>query len=485
MATLDSILQSIAAGRGEQIYLVTGDLVLAEPQATKIAQALAEKNGCAVDVHRRPSSLGPVLIDLRTYGLFASAKAVLVTDSAILADRNAVAELIDQAGEALPLSDPDAELGNAGREAASRLLQALHVFGIDPRAAPPDEVLDSLPKWAYQGGKPYRKKKPRGRPVKEVKPLREGLAVLLEVGLRDGLQGYAASDLAELGELAHGGLPEGHTLVLAETSAAKDHPLVLDLEKRGALLTLAKVEAGRGGSWEGLRPLVEELTKETGTGIANNALSELAKRTLKQTGDWKNKGVDAASTSRFAGEYRKLAGLTGGQGQITREQVLRAVEDRGEEDVWQIFDALGAGRGGEALARYRRFLAASDDVMGTRLQFFGLLASFCRQLTAVAGIARLVGARPGERNYNRFKNSVAPKLQGELPGGIDNPIAKLHPFRLHRAYLAASIMQPRDELARLPWRVLETEMRIKGESSDPDTAVTWLIGHLAALAGSR
>lgn len=445
----------------------------------RLAAALAAKGGCEVERYRRPPQLASVLADLRTYSLFSSAKVVLVVDSAVLADRGAAADLIDQANEILPLADPDAELGHAEREGASRLLQALRVFGIDPVAGEPHEVVKGLPGWAFQGGGTYRKKRPNGRPAKEIKSLREGLGTLLAAALRTGLVGFAEGDLAEIGEILEGGLPEGHALVLAEHSVAADHPLVERLEWLGASLVVGRVEVGRGGEWEGIAPLAEQLARECGVTIARDALAELARRTLRQSGEWKSRGVDVESTARFAGEYRKLAGLVG-RGQITKQQVVESVEDRGEEDVWQILDALGNGRGGEALGRFQRLLAAADDAMMTRLSFFALLAAFCRQLTAVAGMAELIGVPTGERNYHRFKNQWAPALQGELPGGGKNPLAGLHPYRLHRAYLAASRM-PHDELVELPWLVLETEKRIKGDSSEADTAIAQLMARIVSF----
>ena len=211
--------------------------------------------------------------------------------------------------------------------------------------------------------------------------------------------------------------------------------------------------------------------------IARGAAEELARRTLRQSGGWGKRGVDAESTARFAGEYRKLAHQAGG-GKITRRMVAESVEDRGEEDVWQILDAIGGGRATEALARYRRYLAGADDAMSARLSFFGLLAGFCRHLTAVAGVARLRGVPSGVANYNQFKSRWAPRLTGELEDG-KNPLAGLHPFRLHRAYLAASRMD-RGVLERLPWLVLETEWRLKGESAEADVALADFMARLAS-----
>ncbi len=472
------MLEAVARGDVDPLYLVRGDLVVAEARAEKLAAALAERSGCAVETRRRPAGLGEVLQNLRTFSLFDTAKVVLVVDSAVFADRKAAAELIDQAERALPV---EGDLDGAGREGASRLLQALRVFGIDPAADAADAV-GSLPKWALEGGT-TRRKKHRKRTPKQVATLRDDLAELLEAARGAGLTGHAEGDQAELGEILTKGLPDGHALVLAETAVAADHPVVKALAEGGAFLDLGKVSAGRDGAWQGLKALTDQLAEETSVPIAADAAAELARRTLRQTGGWGKRDVDAESTARFAGEYRKLASLARGDGskgriRIRRRQVVETVDDRGEEDVWKILDAIGEGRGGEALARYQRLLAAADDAVSARLSFFGLLAGFCRNLTAVAGVARLRRVPAGLRNYNQFKSRWLPELQAELDEG-KNPLAGLHPFRLHRAYLAASRMD-RGLLARLPALVFETETQIKGESSEPDVAVAQLMSRLTA-----
>ena len=473
--TVDGLIKALDTASRQSVYLVSGDLVVAEPQARKLATALADLSGCEVTQQRRPAEMGSVLADLRTFSLFASAKVVLVVDSALLTDRAAAAELIDQAAEAVPLDDPE-QLSPKQRLAASRLMQALHVFAIDA-AEPPQRAVGKLPDWALKGGKKLRKKKPRGRSAKDVKQLTQDLTDLLQAAQSAGLQGFAEGDLAELGSILEKGLPEGHCLVLAESSVAADHPVVATLTQRGCHVDVGHVEAGKGGDWQGLAPLLAELEKETGSKIDSAAVQELARRTLRQTGEWKARRVDSGSTTRFAGEYRKLASLAQG-GKITRQMVEETVEDRGEEDVWKILDAIGNGRAGEALERFRRLMGAADDVMATRLSFFSLFAGFCRQLTAVAGMARQARVPAGVRNYNQFKSRWAGALQGEPPSGGKNPLKGLHPFRLHRAYLAASRVD-RTVLAELPWRVLQTEILVKGGSSDPDAAIAQLISLVA------
>ena len=477
-------------GQTSQVCLVHGDLVMAEPAARRVAEALARAAGlppAAVEIHRRPQSLSPLLQDLRTFSLFASGKVLLATASAVFADRGAAGELIDDAAEVVPLAPDGHALSSREREAASRLLQALHLFEIDPYAGEPERALSELPVWVLEGGKARKSK--RGK--KQVEELRGQLVGLLAAARQEGIQGTGEGDLAELSEVVRGGLPPGHVLVLAESAVAADHPLVKLLEERGAALGVGRVESDRG-SWQGLELLAGELERQTGVGIASDALTELARRTLRQESDKGGRttgGVEADSTARFAGEYRKLANLLEGRaegGRIDRKLVEQTVEDRGEEDVWQLLDAIAAGRGGEALDRLHRLLAAAEDPLAARLSFLSLLASFCRQLVAVRGMMRVARVPAGEGNYARFKTQHAPGLQSEIPTGGKNPLAGLHPFRLHRAYLAACRL-PEPFLARLPADLLETELQIKGESGEADVALARLVARLsqAALAGGR
>lgn len=479
--TLDDLLGAVAADAVLPVYLVEGDLVAAEPQAARLAEALAAKVGCPVRRYRRPPGLGTILADLRTYSLFDAAKVVLVVDSAIFADEKTAADLVDQAAEVLPLAEGrDADSDPAVREAASRLLQALHVFGVDPAAGPPAEVFEKLPKWAFQGGAAARQGRSGGRTAKQAKALRDDLAALLTAALGAGLKGFAEGDLAELGEIVASGLPPGHSLVLVEHAVAKEHPVRRRLERQGAVVVLAKVAAGRQrGDWQGLELVLAELERETGAAAEPAAVAELARRTLRQTGAFGSREVDAGSTSRFGAEYRKLASQAAG-GRITRQMVEQSVDDRGDQDVWQILDALGQGRGGDALAQLRRYLAAADDVLSARLVFFGTLARYCHQLVAVAGAVQLFDVPRGETYYKRFEQRWAPVLQGELPNGDANPLAGIKAFPLFRAYQTASRVPP-EALARLPWWVLETELRIKGDASDADAALTELMARLVGL----
>ena len=488
------LLDSVRGDGASQVFLLQGDLVLAEPAAAKVAEALAARHGGRVESHRRPLSLAPLLQDLRTFSLFGEAKVVLAVDTAAFADRSAAADLLDDAEDALPLAGGGDARSLSPRErlAASRLLQALKLFEIDAARGTAEEALAQLPGWTLEGGKSARRGRGgRARGKRQVEELRAGLATLLDAARREGIEGRSDSDLEELASAISSGLPSGHALVFAERDVAADHPLARLLAERGALAAVGDVEADRGG-WQGVDLLAAELEEQTGVAISAEAMAELARRTLRKPGERAPGGrageaprgsVTADSTARLAGEYRKLANLAGaggGDSRIDRRMVEESVEDRGEEDVWKLLDAIGGGHGGEAMDRLQRLLACADDPLAARLSFFSLLATFCRRLTAVRGMMKVARVPGGEANYNRFASRLAPALQGDLPGG-KNPLAGVNPFALHRAYLAASRM-PEEVLAGLPWEVLETELQLKGESGEADTALARLVVRLSSAA---
>ena len=91
---LEDLLAAVAAGTALPVYLVHGDLVVAEPQARRLAEALAARADCPVESHHRPATLGPILADLKNYSLFAAAKVVLAIDTAFLADTSDAAETL-------------------------------------------------------------------------------------------------------------------------------------------------------------------------------------------------------------------------------------------------------------------------------------------------------------------------------------------------------------------------------------------------------
>lgn len=439
-----------------------------------MAEALGKALGCAPQAVRRPDEIADVAADLRTFSLFADGKVVAVIESGVFADRATAATLFEEVRQQLPWSGGPDDLTGKARDAATRLLQVLRLFDLDPGALGFERAVAALPE-ALLAGKAARGGKGKG----DAEETRAALLPLLAAAVGSGLRGLGESAASLVADLVRDGLPERHALVLIESAVAEGHPVVEALTRREAVAFAGEISAGSRGGFEGLQALAGELERETGAGIERAALEALAKRTLRaEEGSFGGKGeIDPDSTARFAGEYRKLAALSGG-GSIRLAVVEQNTEDRGQEDVFQMLEAIGSGRAAEALTRLGRYLGSAEDPLAARLQFFGLLASFCRQLVAVRGIAAAARVPAGERDYNRWKLKWAGAMQGEIAGLAKNPLAGLHPFRLHKAYLAAGRLEAAT-LDSLPAKVLETERRLKGDSGDPDAALAALVLALA------
>lgn len=451
-----------------------GSRVLAEPAGLRLAEALGKALGSTPQIVRRPDEIADVAADLRTFSLFADGKVVAVVESGVFADRATAAALFEEVRRELPWSGGPEDLSGRARDAATRLLQVLRLFDVDPAVLGPERALAALPEALFSGKSTRGGGK--GKPGSE--EVRAGLVPLLAAAVGSGLRGLGESAESLVADLVRDGLPDRHALILIESAVAVGHPVVEALTRRESVAFAGEITAEKG-RFEGLQALAGELERETGAGIERAALEALAKRTLRseEANFGGKKEIDADSTARFAGEYRKLAALSGGAA-IRLALVEQNIEDRGQEDVFQILEAIGTGRAAEALVRLERHLGSAEDPLATRLMFFGLLASFCRQLVAIRGIAAAAGVPAGERDYGRFKARWAEKIQGEVPGLAKNPLAGLHAFRLHKSYLAAGRIPPAT-LDALPALVLETERGLKGDSGDPDAALAALVLALA------
>jgi len=447
-----------------QVHLIVGNLTLAEPKARQLAETLAK--GDPYTLARHKESLASVLDDLETFSLFGEAKVVIAFETALLADRSAASGLVDSALDD-PVVDPTSPLTSRQRWCATRLYSVLNLFAIDPFAGSASELIADLPDEILKGAS--------GRlGAARVAERREQLTRLLQAAREQEVAAHAEAVVERLATAMELGFPPGHHLILIESTVDATHPLAVRLKDRGAAIGVGEVTAQRQGGWQGADRLAATLAEETGTKAEPAATKELAERTLKRKARDRSGVVDAASAARFAAEYRKLATLV--DGDIAVADVRRVVTDRGDQDVFQIMDAVGAGRSGEALHKFSRYLDAATDPEAARLGFFAQLAEFCRHLAWIEARLAETGAQRGMTNYPQFKQRLAPVIAAE--NDVDG-LHKIHPFRLHKAYLAASRL-PSGCGAGLPEKVLVAERRIKGDSRSPNLAVDVLLADLCA-----
>src|SRR6185436_3435969 len=95
---------------------------------------------------------------------------------------------------------------------------------LDPAGAPAEAVLAALPDALFGSRK--------GGAAEEA---RKELVPLLTAAVEAGLSGAGELEASILADLLRDGLPERHLLVLVESAVAQRHPLVVALERRGAI----------------------------------------------------------------------------------------------------------------------------------------------------------------------------------------------------------------------------------------------------------
>jgi DNA polymerase-3 subunit delta len=154
-------------------------------------------------------------------------------------------------------------------------------------------------------------------------------------------------------------------------------------------------------------------------------------------------------------EIAKLAVYVGTANEIKVDDVDRLVARSRLEDIWLIFDAIAAGRSGEALAILDKLLEGGEDV-------FRLAGAFSMQLRRLAQVARLrMQGVPAGEALDRAGVPAWPKVRQQ----IEPQLKHLGRRRLNRLY---------------DW-VLEVEVGLRGLSELPArTLLERLVVRLAA-----
>jgi DNA polymerase-3 subunit delta len=145
--------------------------------------------------------------------------------------------------------------------------------------------------------------------------------------------------------------------VLVVTAGALDrrHAWVRAFADAGALV---ECEAPRDA--RALAAFARGLAQRTGVRLADGAAERLAERV-------------GPHLLRLASELEKASLLAGPGREVTLEHVSRAVADLAEEPVWELTDAIGDGRAGDALALLAKLLAGGAPpplVLGTLAAHF-------------------------------------------------------------------------------------------------------------------
>lgn len=165
--------------------------------------------------------------DLRTFSLFADGKVVAVVESGVFADRATAATLFDEVRQQLPWTGGPDDLTGKTRDAATRLLQILRLFDLDPATLGFERALEALPEGLLAG-----KARGGGKGKSATHDTRTALLPLLAAAVAAGLRGLGDNAASLVADLVRDGLPDRHALVLIESAVAEGHPVFEALTRR-------------------------------------------------------------------------------------------------------------------------------------------------------------------------------------------------------------------------------------------------------------
>jgi DNA polymerase-3 subunit delta len=152
-------------------------------------------------------------------------------------------------------------------------------------------------------------------------------------------------------------------------------------------------------------------------------------------------------------ELTKLAIYVGPAKQIETDDVDKLVGSSRAENIWKIFDAIGAGRAGDALAILDRLLDQGEEPIRT-------LGAFSMQLRRLVQVARL--AEQGQPISVALEQAGVPFFARQ---GCEQQLRRLGRARVNRLY---------------DW-LLEADLGLKGFSQlPPRTLLERLVVRLAA-----
>ncbi len=386
--------KAIAAGRLQPVYLVHGSRALAEPSGLRLAEALGKALGCAPQVVRRPDEIADVAADLRTFSLFADGKVVAVVESGVFADRATAATLFEEVRQQLPWSGGPDDLSGKARDAATRLLQVLRLFDLDPAALGFERAIAALPE-ALLAGKAARgggkgKGGVGGDPGRAPAAARGG-----------GRVGPARTrrERRFAGRRSRARRSAGAPRPGADRERRRRRAIRSSRRSPAARRSLspARSRAGKQGGFDGLPALAGELAARDRRGDRSRRARRrwrsgpcASRRGLRRQG----REIDADSMARFAGEYRKLAALSGG---ATIQLAPGREERRGSRPGGRLPDARRdrrRPRRGGARAGSSAISAAPRIPLAARLHVLRQLAASAAASSPCAASPRRCASRP-------------------------------------------------------------------------------------------
>jgi DNA polymerase III delta subunit len=433
------------------VVLVTGDVEFFVEEASAKAREILARDDAEV-LHFEDDAPAESVSDALLNRSLFSPRRIVEFDVSRLLGTETPGKLLTRAVEAW------ARGGAAGRREAFRHARAL-LSALDLSAA------EAAEETAEAAARRIRRKEEApllAEILKELPEEKGGGAAVLKAALRV---------LLEKGN-------DGTVALLTATAPPRGVDLLQEIARSGLLL-----EAAVGDQPEpALRRLAQALAREREVAMDPGAVEQLLKRTDSQP-------------AAFSSELEKLLEWAGKGGRLRAADVDANVEDEASEDLYELFEAIGRRKAGDALERLERLFSGREVHAGGRrveqaeeeiwpIFFFGQLAAEVRRMLLVR--ARLEESGPGgfeaSMNFGAFQARVLPRLvapsapMGRSP--FESARGDAHPYALYRAAQRCS-RYTTPELARALARAADVDTRLKS-SAPPLELLSVFIGELIA-----
>ena len=369
----------------------------------------ARRGPCAGRMKSRTSqpTCGPI-------SLFADGKVVAVVESGVFADRTTAATLFEEIRQQLPWSGGAGQLTGKARDAATRLLQVLRLFDVDPAAVGPERAMAALP-----GGAARRERRRavaarrKGRTSRSCAPGSCRCSTPATPRVSSGLGDSAASLVADL---VRDGLPDRHALILIESAVAPGPSGAGAAHPPRAVAFAGEITAGKGGlrrpAGAGERARARDRSgnrphRSRGAGEANSRVSRRASARAGRSTRTRRRALPAstASSPRSRAARRSRPPWSNQNSKIAGRRTLSRSSTRSATA------GRGSAREAGALPRQRRRPArGAPDVLRQARRVSAAHRRRPRQSP------RRCASRAASARYGRFSTQLAPKLQGEVPG---------------------------------------------------------------------
>jgi DNA polymerase III delta subunit len=444
-ADIEALVKAAKAGTLKPIVLIHGNQSFLVKQAyDRILSALVPEDIRAFNLEQMDGTqaeVGQVLDGFNTLPLMAGNKVVGVTEARFFISKANAAELLEDAKERWSANEPHPALRQLGKVLS--LAQWGWQEGLDASDDQWVEALDlKAGEMTASGG--------------------AWLKIALQQAINSGLNLQSGGD--ESGSLCEGleaSLKLGGAglyLVCSSSSADARKKLYKLFYEQGHVLDFKTEKKGPQASLAA-KPFLAQILKQQGL-TAKNSIGDRLVAAY---------GGDLGIRHK---EIEKLAAYAYPRTELTDADVKAVCTPVLEDDVFELFRALGSKKIDQALGVLRRQLAVDPKAP---FQLFSMLCAELRKLVVMRALMD-EGKIPakGPIDSNSFKFTTYPKLIKELPVGLAALVKKTNSYALYQTMERARSMSG-PQLREMVSHVAELDYKVKTGGMEASDALEELV----------